>query len=304
MREATSTTRGRELRSMLRGIREKTEYTGQDLARHLGWSPTKMSRIETGHQPISEVDLTAYLAYCRVPGHQMYKLLELARDAHNGYCVRGHDEPMPDQLRTLVVEETTACAIRDFELNYVPGLAQTEGYIRALLHAGGVARPAAIERWVQARVDRQNLLKGCNPPECAFYIHEQALRIPVGGAAVMHEQMLHLLFLDGRPHCSVRVVPTSAAAHGLCPSAFRIMEYADHLPVIYVETMTASLFLENKKDSDAYQLKLGMLGRVALDEGRSREFLVRLASEYDRVDEGDDEPTWSAEGDARRLAEE
>lgn len=82
------------------------------------------------------------------------------------------------------------------------------------------------------------------------------------------------------------------------------MHYADHKPVIYVETQTASLFLEEKKDVDVYRTVLGMIGRVALDEGHSREFLARLASEYDRVDEGDDGPAWSAEPGVHQLAQE
>jgi hypothetical protein len=120
----------------------------------------------------------------------------------------------------------------------------------------------------------------------------------------MQEQLLHLLFLDTRPCCSVRVVPISTGAWGLNVNSFRIMQYPDHSPVVYVEMMTTSLFLEHKKDLDAYERRLGMLGQVALDEGPSRELLAQLASEYDRVDVGIDESGWSAAGAPQRLAQE
>jgi transcriptional regulator with XRE-family HTH domain len=303
MRDIT-TTRGRELGAELRRIREMAGYNGHELAIRLGWSPSKISRLETGHTNVSEVDVTTYLVFCGIIGDELDDLLDLANEAENGYRLQPHGEQLPEELRTLVIEETSTVLVQEFESIYIPGLAQTEDYARALFRESGMVPEDRIERAVRTRMDRQGLLRRAEPPECEFYVHEQTLRAPVGSSSVMHEQILHLLFLDGWRHCSVRIVPTSSQGYGQARNAFRIMHYADHKPVIYVETQTASLFLEEKKDVDVYRTVLGMIGRVALDEGRSREFLARLASEYDRVDEGDDGPAWSAESGVHRLAQE
>src|SRR5579884_2452835 len=180
MREAT-TTRGRELGLELRHIREQAGYNGHELAVRLGWSDSKVSRVETGRTGVSEVDVTTYLVFCGIIGDELDRLLDLAREAENGYRLQWHGEKLSDELRTLIIEETTAAAIRSYEPIFIPGLAQTEDYVRALLREGGRVPEDKIETRVGARIDRQSLLKRLHPPECVFYVHEQTLCVPIGG---------------------------------------------------------------------------------------------------------------------------
>ena len=67
------------------------------------------------------------------------------------------------------------------------------------------------------------------------------------------------------------------------------MRYAEHRPVAYAESHTASVFLEGPEDVAVYGATLDRLAALALDGGQSREFLARLASEYDPPEEGNDE---------------
>lgn len=80
----------------------------------------------------------------------------------------------------------------------------------------------------------------------------------------------------------------SAGPVGALGGPFCLMEYADHRPVAYVETPTSSLFLEEPREVQAYRTTLGQLARIALDEGQSREFIARLASDYDPPEENSD----------------
>jgi hypothetical protein len=102
----------------------------------------------------------------------------------------------------------------------------------------------------------------------------------------MHEQMLHLLLACATPPYHLRVVLASVGARTGATGSFIWTAHKNHNPVIYVEHLTTSLFLEGRDEVLAYARRLDRLSDVALDEGQSREFLAGLASEYDR--EADD----------------
>lgn len=288
MAEDKITAHGRELGAELRKRREAAGYQGQELARRLGWSPTKVSRVEVGARPVTQADVAIYLASCGVPRDEMDPIVDLAGEAGHDHRLKSHGEKLPDELRTLIFYETTAAAIDSFELIVVPGLLQTEEYTRALLLENGMYAGESIEFRVRARMDRQSLLRGSKPPQCLFYIHENVLRAPIGSNQIMHEQLLQLVFLSSRPQCTIRVVPVAAGGRGLAQAPFRMMRYVQNDPVVYSEQDVVSLFLDRKQHTDHYRDVLNRLDRAALDEGESRRLLVALASEFDRAEEGHD----------------
>lgn len=85
-----STARARELGGELKGARERVRLKAAELAEILGWSPTKLSRVESGSRGVSEVDAARYLASCRVPRGEVNRLLDLARETDDGYRLRPH----------------------------------------------------------------------------------------------------------------------------------------------------------------------------------------------------------------------
>src|SRR4051794_15417332 len=103
-----SSARTRELGAALRRVREEARYTGNELARRLGWSPSKVSRIETGDRNTSEVDTALYAAYCGATAEELGRLLELARTIDDRYWLHSRGERLPDELRSLIALETTA----------------------------------------------------------------------------------------------------------------------------------------------------------------------------------------------------
>lgn len=279
------TAHGRELGAELRRRREAAGYNGLTLAKRLGWSTTKVSRVETGARLISEVDVAIYLASCGVPRDETDPILDLAREAGHDHHLKSHGEKLPDELRTLIFHETTAAAIDSCELVFVPGLLQTEDYARALFTEGEQFDDDSIDFRVQARMDRQHLLRKSQPPRCTFFLHEHALRSIIGDARIMHEQALQLLFYSSWRHCSIRVVPASTGGRGLAHTSFHLMQYVEHGPVVYVEQDVASLFLNGKAHVDHYRKVLRRLDKAALDEGESRGLLAELASEFERAEE-------------------
>lgn len=282
MGEKTTTACYRELGAELRSIREDAGLTEAELAEWLGWSDSKVSRAEHGYVQLSEIDVILYLAHCGFHDLRDSALKALCREAEPkpGHWLRRHRLGLPESTRSLIYHESTAIASTSFEPSLVPGLLQTEGYIRA----------RTTQRWpdwdvdfaVRVRQERQGVLHRPSPASFTFFVHENALRFTVGDAAIMHEQVIALLLLDGLRHVSVRVVPASAGAKALLGGPFRLFEYANHQPLVYLDGPTCGLFLEDREYVDDYRALLPTIANIALNEGESREWLAALASEYDR----------------------
>ncbi|SFB45743.1 Helix-turn-helix domain-containing protein [Amycolatopsis marina] len=294
MSKHESTARARELGAELRRIREKSGLTGYELGRLLGWSASKISRMESGKRGLPEVDVAIFLARCAAPRTELDRILHLARESDEAYRLQGHGERLPDELRSLIELETTADVIVDYEPGLVPGLLQTEPYIRALLDWGRPERDAGFELRVRARRARQRLVYRQWPPVLGFFVHEHALRASVGGPRVMFEQLLHLLAVAARPRCEIRVVQADAAPVGLFGGSFRLMRFTGHRPVAYAQTHAASVFLEEPEQIRVYRELLDQIAETALNGEQSREWLAMLASEYDRVEIPRDERAGSA----------
>lgn len=111
-----------------------------------------------------------------------------------------------------------------------------------------------------------------------FFIHEQALRLPVDGPEVMSDQLHHLLALSVRPYLTFRVVETSLGTHQGLSGSFTFMKFARHEPVVYADAESYGLFLDDKESVDAHLNVLKALDRVALDEEQSKELIAKIAS--------------------------
>jgi transcriptional regulator with XRE-family HTH domain len=282
MGDLTTTACYRELGAELRKIREAAGLTEAELSGKLGWSTTRISRSERGYVQLSEIDVIVYLAFCGVYGIYGSVQRAMCREAEPkpGYWLRQHEEGLPDATRSLIYHESTAAASTSYEPEFVPGLLQTEGYIRAL----------TMELWpnwdadfaVRLRQERQRILHRPSPASFTFFVHENALRLKVGNHAVMHEQVLALLLLDGLPHVAIRVVPAAAGAQAMLGGSFRLFEYGRYQPLVYLDGPTCGFFLEDREYVDGYRALIPAIANLALNEGQSREWLAALASEYDR----------------------
>jgi hypothetical protein len=272
------TIRSRELGDGLRQAMEQAGLTGKQAAQMLSWSPSFVSLLLSGKRGASEVDIAAFLGVCRVKGPERDRLLALCREQDNPGWLQQHGSRMPKQLVTLIDHENKAVAISAFEVTGVPGLLQTGEYARAAISRIVNVPPDEIDDRVAARLARQSLFSRDRPARFTFYLHESALRLPVGGPAVMAEQLRHLQRMSTRSYLTLRVVPVVLGAHAAMTGAFRLMEFAEFKPVAYLESETSSLFLEKPEEIQAYRRILGALADTALGEGQSRELIAALAT--------------------------
>jgi transcriptional regulator with XRE-family HTH domain len=295
MADIQTTGRRREVGAALKRIRQGLGWPAYRLAERLDWTPSHISRSEAGKRKVTDVDAGYYLGMCGVPNGVVQEVLEIVNEPDD-YRLQLHQGRLPDELRSLIFLESTAKEIFTVEPIYIPGLLQTADYARALFEEGGLLDPSLIDGRVLARTSRQAVLDNPKPPKCVFYMHENALRMQVGSLQTMTEQLLHLLFLGDRTHCAIRVIPRSAGSRGMTMGSFHIFRYKEDPPVVYVQHETTSEFLENDYEMDIYRGLVNRVATVALDGAQSREFLAKLASDYER--QGD------APHDTEELAQE
>jgi transcriptional regulator with XRE-family HTH domain len=295
MGDIQTTGRRREVGAALKRIRQELGWPAYRLAERLDWTPSHISRSEAGKRKVTDVDAGYYLGMCGAPNGEVQEVLKAIREPDD-YRLQRHEGRVPDELRTLMFHENTATEIYTVEPSFIPGPTQTADYARALFEEGGIVDPSRIDDLVKIRTSRSAAFSRPKPSRRVYFVHENALRAPVGGSRVMNEQLLNLLFLGQRPHCPIRVIPASAGVRGMTVGSFQIFNYKEDPSIVYLEHETTSEFLETEDEVAHYSRILNRVATVALDGAQSREFLAALASDYER--QGD------AQGEAGGLAEE
>src|SRR5262249_23286456 len=151
---------------------------------------SKISRMEHGRVSFKERDIADLLTlYGVISLEERAGVLALAREANTPGWWHGYTDILPHWLEPYFGLEAAASVIRTYELQFVPGLLQTEGYARAVIRLGNAGNDEEVNRRTEARMSRQDILKRDDPPRNWAVIDEAALRRPIGGRGVMQEQI-------------------------------------------------------------------------------------------------------------------
>ncbi|MEU0678155.1 helix-turn-helix transcriptional regulator [Streptomyces sp. NPDC006172] len=264
----------------LAGIREDAGLSQEQAARKLGFSPAKLSRIEAGkgRRPPTESDVRALLGLYECDEHEGSVLLQLLRQAGEpGWWQRYDKRLMPEWFDRLVGLQEAATAIRTFEIQYVPGLLQIPAYTRAVVERGlPMASGREVERRVELRTRRTELLDRADAPQVWAILDESVLLRVLGGREVMREQLAHLVRAARLPHVTVQVVPldvTHASAPAL-PVTYLRFGGSDLPDVVYLEQLRSATFLEDRDETEEYRVSLDRLADEALDPRDSLKLLT------------------------------
>lgn len=266
----------------LRRLREEAGLTCEQVGGRLDCSGTRISRIETGRISAGPGDVRELLEVYGIGGGEAAALVQLARDARKKGWWHTYGMTLPDWFEAYVGFETEAATFRDFQPLYIPGLLQTEDYARAVLKAAPTeGTPEYVDRQVGLRIERQGILTRKNPPELWFVLSETALRVQVGGPAVMAAQLRHLVELAARPNITLQVLPFTTAAHVNPVTGFRILGFPDRRDptIVYVEHLTGALFLERDEEIHSYNVIFDHLRAEALGKEASTRLISRIADE-------------------------
>lgn len=189
--------------------------------------------------------------------------------------------PVLPWFRQWAAFEQEAIALRCFQLSVVPGLLQTEGYARALLASGGLLTGDQVEQQVAARLARQEMLARDNPPMFTAVIDERVLHQPVGGRAVMRDQLVHIAKLCAdRPRVRVQVVPTSAGAYAGLNGPFVIATLVDGDDVAYLDDQLQGRLVERGDDITVVRQLWESIRSETLNEQQSVELILKVAESW------------------------
>lgn len=280
MARPTSTAVRRQLGSELRRLRGRRR--GAEVAALLGWSESKLSRIETARTGVSASDLERLLATYAVDEPERSRLRELSVQTQTRTWWDPYRAGVPDPLDRYVAYESEATVMLEWEPQIVPGLLQTDEYARAVVEvARNLAGPDVVEQLVALRMARQTVLTRHPEPRLWAILDEGALRREVGGRQVMRRQVQRLYDASQRPGITLQVLPFSVGIHLAVSGAFTIFEFGagEQSPVVHGEGITGGTFHDRSPEVQQFREAFDDVRCRALDAQATRELLARIGAE-------------------------
>jgi len=242
-----------------------------------------ISRLEHGQTGIRQRDLADLLRSYGADPALIEQLGELARNNSQRGRWSGYRRAYPGWFRMFVDLEEDATSLLHFQVEVVPGLLQTEDYIRTVL-SNGVPKIAndQVENAVRARRHRQAVLTKQDAPQVGFVVSESALRRVVGDARIMRDQLEHLAEVALLPSVQLQVLPFDAPSFGASMFGFILVRIpapgaAGPLDFVYLEDYFDARYHDDKGDVEAYTALWNRLQAAALGPVESRTFVLEVA---------------------------
>jgi transcriptional regulator with XRE-family HTH domain len=243
------------LGGQLHRLRESRGITAEQAADSIRGSHSKISRMEHGRVGFKERDVADLLTlYGVTDTEERAALLNLAREANTPGWWHAYSDILTSWLEPYVGLEAAASVIRTYQVQFVPGLLQAEGYARALIRQGSAATEEEIARRGELRASRQEILRRPDAPQLWAVVDEGALRRPVGSREIVREQLQYLIEVADHPAVTLQIMPFAAGAHSAMGGPFTILRFAepDLADVVYIEQLTSALYLEKPNEVDSY----------------------------------------------------
>jgi transcriptional regulator with XRE-family HTH domain len=280
--EPASTARLRHIGRTLRTIREREGKTQAAVRRKLDRSPASLSTIENGTLPLRPRDLKYILYEYGIPDPERANLVLLAEQERRTGWWNEFKDIASRADRDHASLEYHAAAIDTVEMQFVPGLLQTEDYARAIMRASLTESLLDnADRLVAFRMARQRILRSSDPPRLRFVIDEAALRRIRGGAKVMRAQLHRLLEESAADYVTVQVLPFAGTADPGVNVAFDLLEIGRPpiLGIVLIDHLSGRLTLEDEADLVRYREAFARAAAVAQPETDSRTLINRIISE-------------------------
>lgn len=268
----------RQLAVQMRRRRLEAGKTLEEIAEALEWSSTKISNIETGrskYPAVSDIGLLLTM-YGVADERERNSILELTRQSRQRGWWRRYDDVITGDYVSL---EAGAKHIRVYEPLYIPGLLQTADYGAAVAQATLMRDPSEIDRAVEARMHRQQILSAEHAPELWAIIDEHALQLLAANHTdLFREQVDHLLTMVQEPNTvTIQVLPTSAGLHAGMGGPFVILDYEEpDAATVFIETNTDGLYLDKPPEIDRYRKIFDRLVSKAMDPDEVPDYLCKL----------------------------
>jgi len=267
----------------LRRLRTDLGLSREEAAEAIRASEWKIHRLENGQVGFKERDLVDLLARYQVNDPaEVDELLAMAREANAPGWWQRYGDVLPQWFRAYVDLESAATLIRTYEGQFIPGLLQTDDYMRAVIHGAHLDESAEeVGRRVRLRMARQTLLTREHPPRLWAVVDEAALRRPVGGREVMRGQVERLIEAAKLPNVTLQVLGFDSGAHPAMVGSFSVLRFPDQeLPdVVYLEHLTSASYLNKPDEVDRYLHVMESICVRAAPPERTVELLDQILDE-------------------------
>ncbi|MFJ2216974.1 helix-turn-helix domain-containing protein [Streptomyces sp. NPDC101062] len=276
-----TTTRRRQLGAMMRKLRARKGMTLEEAGRLVGVSKATVSRYETQEGPVKWPIADALCREYGASEAERNAVVALAKDAKQQGWWAPFGDSIPAEMNLLLTLEDEATREDHFSCVYVPGLLQTRSYNTAVQQANEMRLATVeIERLVDIRMKRQEILSRAQPPHLWAILDESVIRRVVGSPEVMREQLGRLLEANESPHITLQILPFTKGAHTAALGSFVILGGAEaSLDVVYVDLHVGSVFMEKDEELDRYRLAFDYLRAQALDMAASSAMIRRVREE-------------------------
>lgn len=261
----------------LRAVRKARGMTGRAVANKLGWSESKLSRLETGERPLSSEEVAAFLATIGVIGDERDRLIAMARTPDEPAWLDPIRDGLPEESVTLSTYESEATRLTNWSPLLIPGMLQTTDYAREFMLADGIPE-AEVGTRLMARNHRQKIL-GRAEVDYVAYIDQTVFHRRVGDELVRRNQWRHLLDMAERPNVTIRLVPVNSDAHSGLISPFLMIEFSQSLPVVHIELSRSGVFLSETSETAPYTETVGRLLSISMDEADSHRAIKAMLGE-------------------------
>ncbi|MEW1724064.1 helix-turn-helix transcriptional regulator [Streptomyces sp. NPDC093109] len=284
---ATPTLCRLQLGSELRQIRMSAGLTSTQVVRKLLWSPSKLTRLETGDN--ATVEPSDIMALCQVYGvdentaEQLKEYAAITKTKQEWWQSTTFRPIISAGTRAILGLESSASTVHTYQSEYVPGLLQTEEYVRVIhQHAKGDRPDEEIDRIVELRMTRQEALRREQPLKYVAVISEAVLHRRVGGAAVMRAQLARIIEAASASNVKVQIVPFAAGVHRGMNGSFTTFQFRDRAalkPIVHLEHLADHWVMRREADVELYEDVFNELQAVSPGPQESLKLIERVMKE-------------------------
>ena len=285
---SSPTVRRRRLAAELRRLRERAGLIGEQVAERMGWSASKVSRIENAHTTPRPSEIKELLLLYGIDGEHAEQLLALAREANRKGWWEGYSGALPDAHTEYIGLEAEAKSSLQWGPEFAIGLMMTEDYTRQMIrdNTRSIAPipPGEIERRIEARMIRQQILKRDPPFKLKVALDESVLRRRVGSNGTMRAQLDQLLELSEYDNINLRILPLDAP-HPIITGGFNLLQFGEahdvsYRDVVYVEHLTGGLYFEEERETYQYHLAFERLSDFSATPEESRNIIIKAGGSW------------------------
>ncbi len=266
----------------IKALRKSRGLTGKNLAEKTGLSAAAISKFENGLLRPTENFTEAVIQALDLSSSESYSLRELASFVNSQFArwTLSQNQVTTNQ-NNIGIREKNSKTIRAYFNQVIPGLLQSEDYMRAVFQSLVQSDKGNLTQVVKSRLRRQNILNS-KRTSLAFVLGEGALRTSFGSKSILKGQLKHLTeIIETRPSTEIRILPWQKVLNRFILDSFVIYDER----TVNIEVLKGELDLWTEDDVTYYVDTMNYLVSSSLSPAASKEFIKKVVHDLDNQED-------------------